>query len=156
MSPDRRSPCPSAHPPELIEQAAGARARHGATVRVVLDTHVVLWWLVDDPALSTEARMAIADPGNDVLVSAASVWEIAIKQALGKLRAPGDLLAQFERHRFRRLPVTDVHALRAGALPRLHDDPFDRMLVAQAAQEGLCIATRDPAFAGYGVPLPAA
>lgn len=125
-------------------------------MRVLLDTHVLLWWLGDDPALSAEARAAIADPGSDVLVSAASVWEISIKQALGKLRAPDDLLVQLERHRFWRLPVTDVHALRAGALPRLHDDPFDRMLVAQAAQEGLCIATRDPAFAAYDVPLLAA
>lgn len=125
-------------------------------MRLLLDTHVVLWWLAADAGLAAPVRAAIADPANEVAVSAASVWEVAIKAALGKLRAPHGLLDELERHRFSQLPVTGEHALRAGALPRHHDDPFDRMLVAQAEIEDMCVVTRDPAFAAYGVPLLAA
>ena len=125
-------------------------------MRLLLDTHALLWWLAGGAELSAEARAAIAEPGNQVLVSAASVWEIGIKQARGKLRAPEGLLEQIERHRFRLLPIEGAHALGAAALPPLHPDPFDRMLVAQAQAEGLCIVTRDPAIPAYAVPIIAA
>ena len=121
-------------------------------MRLLLDTHVLLWWLADDAGLGAEARAAIAGGDAYVAVSAASAWEIAIKQRLGKLRAPDDLAAQLARHRFVPLAVTVPHALRAGALPLLHDDPFDRMLVAQAELEGLTVVTRDAAIGRYGVP----
>jgi PIN domain nuclease of toxin-antitoxin system len=121
-------------------------------VRLLLDTHALLWWLSDDPALSQVARAAIARPDADVAVSAASGWEVSIKSALGKLTAPNDLEAQLARHRFRPLAITVGHALMAGSLPRHHDDPFDRMLVAQAGSEGLTLVTRDPRIGLYGVP----
>jgi PIN domain nuclease of toxin-antitoxin system len=113
---------------------------------------VLLWWLADR-ALSRDVRDAIADPGNEVSVSAATAWEISIKKALGKLSAPDDLEEQFEDGGFAPLTITVAHALAAGSLPRHHDDPFDRMLVAQARIEGLTIATRDNRFALYGVPI---
>jgi PIN domain nuclease of toxin-antitoxin system len=121
-------------------------------VRLLLDTHALLWWLGDDPVLSQAARAAIGRPEADVTVSAASAWEVSIKRALGKLIAPSDLEEQLARHRFSSLPVTVTHALLAGSLPRHHDDPFDRMLVAQARIEGLTLVTRDPRIGSYGVP----
>jgi PIN domain nuclease of toxin-antitoxin system len=120
-------------------------------VRLLLDTHVLLWWLADDPSLVEEAGSTIADPRSVVFVSAATAWEIAIKQALGKLDAPSDLERQIEMNRFEPLSITIGHAYSAGTLPRHHDDPFDRMLVAQALTEGLTIATRDPRLGRYGV-----
>ena len=125
-------------------------------MRLLLDTHVLLWWLADDARLGVEARTAIADGGAHVAVSAASAWEIAIKQRLGRLRAPDDLAAQLAQHRFVPLAVTVPHALRAGALPPVHNDPFDRMLVAQAELEGLTVVTRDASIGRYGVPILAA
>lgn len=97
------------------------------------------------------AREAIADGNNLVVVSAASAWEISIKKALGKLQAPDDLPAVITECNLEPLPITLQHATLAGALPRHHDDPFDRMLVAQAMQEGLTVVTGDSAFASYGV-----
>jgi PIN domain nuclease of toxin-antitoxin system len=120
-------------------------------VRLLLDTHVLLWWLADDPSLGEEARAGISDPGSSVFVSAATVWEVSIKRALGKLEAPSDLLRQIEFNRFEPLSITVSHAYTAGALPRHHDDPFDRMLVAQAMMEGLTLLTRDPRMSRYGV-----
>ena len=120
-------------------------------MRLLLDTHALLWWLADDPALSEPARAAIMNEANAVYVSAASAWEIAIKAAAGKLVAPGDLEAQLRHHRFDPLPITLNHALAAGALPNHHQDPVDRMLVAQAMAEGLTIATRDRRIPRYGV-----
>ena len=125
-------------------------------MRLLLDTHVLLWWLADDARLGVEARTAIAAGDAQVAVSAASAWEIAIKQRLGKLRAPDDLAAQLAQHRFVPLAVTVPHALRAEALPPVHDDPFDRMLVAQAELEGLTVVTRDADIGRYGVPILAA
>lgn len=121
-------------------------------MRLLLDTHALLWWLSDDGSLTQAARAAIARPESDVAVSAASAWEISIKCALGKLSAPSDLEAQLVRHRFSALPISVAHAVMAGALPRHHDDPFDRMLVAQARIEGLTLVTRDPRIGLYGVP----
>jgi PIN domain nuclease of toxin-antitoxin system len=120
-------------------------------VRLLLDTHALLWWLSDDPSLSEVARAAIATPDADVAVSAASAWEISIKSGLGKLTAPDDLETQLVRHQFRPLGITVAHALAAGSLPRHHDDPFDRMLVAQARIEGMTLVTRDARIGLYGV-----
>lgn len=120
-------------------------------MRLLLDTHVLLWWLADDPALGEEARARISDPGSSVFVSAATVWEVSIKQALGKLEAPSDLTSQLELNRFEPLSIDVFHAYAAGALPRHHDDPFDRMLVAQAMKEGLVLLTGDARMSRYGV-----
>ena len=120
-------------------------------MRLLLDTHVLLWWLADDPSLSGEAKEGVSAADSSVFVSAASAWEISIKQALGKLEAPSDLVRQIEVHRFEPLPLTVSHAYAAGALPRHHDDPFDRVLVAQAVAEGLTLVTKDPRMGLYGV-----
>lgn len=120
-------------------------------MRLLLDTHVLLWALADDPSLSTAARAAIVDGRNRVVASAVSAWEITIKRSLGKLRAPADLAEAVAAHRFTPLAVSLEHALAVGALPDLHRDPFDRLLVAQAGVEGLTIVTRDRAIARYDV-----
>lgn len=119
--------------------------------RLLLDTHALLWWLVDDPALSLPARDALADPGNEPLVSAASVWEIAIKRSLGKLTAPDDLPDRIAEQGFSWLPVNAAHAWQVRALPAHHRDPFDRLLIAQALTERLPIITTDARFTDYGV-----
>lgn len=111
----------------------------------------MIWWLADDRSLRREARDAIADGGTVVAVSAATAWEVAITRAAGKLDAPDDLEDQLERHHFAPLPITIPHVLRAGALPPHHDDPFDRMLVAQAELDGFTIVTRDANIPRYGV-----
>lgn len=118
---------------------------------LLLDTSVLLWWLSDDPSLSTGVRARIADPEAVVFVSAATAWEIAIKAALGRLTAPDDLADQVRASGFSELPISIADGLVAGALPRHHDDPFDRMLIAQARRSGLGVVTRDQAFAAYGV-----
>lgn len=121
-------------------------------MRLLLDTRAVLWWLADE-GLTTQARDAIADPANLVAVSAVSAWEISIKKALGKLSAPEDLEQQIHSNGFVPLPINISHGVAAGRLDRHHEDPFDRMLVAQALAEGLTIVTRDNRFADYGVAL---
>ena len=121
-------------------------------MRLLLDTHALLWSLGDPDRLDAEARGAIQDAQNDVLVSAASVWEMAIKSALGKLSTPDDLLAQLRLNRFDALDVTLHHAQAVEHLPMLHRDPFDRMLVAQARSDGLRLVTRDPLVQQYDVP----
>ena len=118
----------------------------------LLDTHVLLWWLADDRRLGAGARALVAGPDNAVYVSAASVWEIGMKRALGKLDAPDDLIDAVERSGFDPLPIGLAHAELAGALPRHHDDPFDRMLVAQAMAEGATLVTADARLAAYAVP----
>lgn len=120
-------------------------------MRLLLDTHVLLWWLADDPTLSRPARQAIAAADSAVFVSAASAWEISIEKALGKLEAPSDLESQLDLNRFEPLSITVGHGYAAGALPRHHDDPFDRLLVAQAKSEDLVVVTRDRRFDLYGV-----
>jgi PIN domain nuclease of toxin-antitoxin system len=122
-------------------------------VILLLDAHAILWWLADDPTLATAARSAIADPTNDVLVSAASIWEIAIKRAIGKLVAPDGLVEACEAVGFDVLPILGSDAERAGALPLHHRDPFDRMLVAQAQRVGAFIVSRDAAFDAYDAPV---
>ena len=121
-------------------------------MRLLLDTHILLWWLSDDASLSDAARIAIRDPASGVFVSAAAAWEIAIKHALGKLEFP---VAQFSRilakEGFEPLGITVDHAVIAGELPPFHNDPFDRMLVAQAQHEGLTLVTADPMIRRYAV-----
>ena len=121
-------------------------------MRLLLDTPTLLWWLADED-LNAQAREAIADPANLVAVSAASAWEISIQKALGKLAAPDDLEQQVQTGGFVPLPISIAHGIAAGRLPRHHEDPFDRMLIAQALAEGLTIVTRDKRFADYGVPV---
>jgi PIN domain nuclease of toxin-antitoxin system len=120
-------------------------------VILLLDAHTVLWWLADDATLDPIARAAIADPSNAALVSAASIWEIEIKRALGKLTAPTGLLDAIDGAGFSVLPITGPDAERAGSLPPHHRDPFDRMLVAQADRVGAIVVSRDTVFAAYGM-----
>lgn len=121
-------------------------------MRLLLDTHVLLWWLSDDRKLPKNARGIIANPDNDVLVSSASMWEISIKTALGQLEIElDDLEDAIARNGFRSLPIGFRHALTAGRLPAVHRDPFDRMLVAQASVEELRVVSHDRVFERYGL-----
>ena len=120
-------------------------------MQLLLDTHALIWWLSKDSKLSVEAKDAIADPDNIVFVSAASAWEIAIKKSLGKLQAPDDLKIQIEEKRFTPLDINIDHALAVEKLPLHHQDPFDRILIAQAISENLIIVTRDKKFEDYEV-----
>lgn len=124
-------------------------------MRVLLDTHALLWWLSDDTALPRSARKIIAETRNTVLVSAASAWEIATKVRLGRLPAAADLVSDFcgqvEREGFDLLPISADHGIRGGLLPGPHRDPFDRMLIAQAQAENLAVITNERVFESYGV-----
>ncbi len=124
-------------------------------MRLLLDTHALLWWMSDDPAMPSSARKLLANPGNTILVSSASAWEIATKFRIGKLPDADDLLVDFEgylaREHFEAFPISLDHAVRAGLLPGPHKDPFDRMLIAQAQAETLPIVSNDAAFDGYGI-----
>lgn len=123
-------------------------------MRLLLDTHALVWWWTNDPRLPARARAAIAAPGSTVFVSAVSAWEITTKHRVGKWPEVERLIAEFtsllRRSRFQALPITMEHAHRAGALPGPHRDPFDRMLIAQGALEALPIVTADAVFAAYG------
>lgn len=120
-------------------------------MNLLLDTHAVLWWLDDDPTLSDAARAEISDPENTVYLSAVAVWEMRIKQGIGKLDLPDDFEEVLDGQAFSKLPVTVDHAHTIAGLPMIHRDPFDRMLVAQAVVEGMTIVTRDRRIAEYGV-----
>ena len=120
-------------------------------MNLLLDTHILLWWLAGSSRLSRSAKAAIS--GSQTYISAATAWEIAIKTALGKLVFRGDLQAQLRLNHFLDLPVTIGHALAAGRLPPHHHDPFDRVLVAQASVESLTLVTSDAHLQAYGVPL---
>lgn len=119
-------------------------------VRLLLDTHVFLWWLGDDPKLSARLRKVISETENEILVSSVSAFEITTKFRLGKLPTAAlivhEIPEHIERAGFRGLPLTSVHASRAGLLPHPHRDPFDRLLAAQALLEGLPIASVDDVF----------
>ena len=117
---------------------------------LLLDTHVVLWWLTDDPALSDDIKTRL-DHDPDVYVSAATVWEVTIKQAAGKLTEPADLPERIRGSGFADLAISSEHAIAAGRLPLIHRDPFDRMLVAQAQCEDFTLVTRDPQCQKYEV-----
>lgn len=116
---------------------------------LLLDTHVVLWWLEDDATLDSAVKDRL-DVDSEVFVSSATVWEIGIKQALGKRTGDGDLAERVRDSGFASLPILADHAIAAAALPLHHRDPFDRMLIGQAACEGLTLMTRDRSFAAYG------
>ncbi|HEY1935503.1 MAG TPA: type II toxin-antitoxin system VapC family toxin [Acetobacteraceae bacterium] len=124
-------------------------------MRLLLDTHVALWAIADAPRLPARARALIADPDNDIVVSAATIWEIAIKHALARGR-PDDMpisgqeaLGYFRDAGFELLSIAPAHAAAVETLPRLHADPFDRVLVAQALATPLCLLTHDPQVARY-------
>lgn len=123
----------------------------------LLDTHSLLWWLFNDRRLSRRARALIADPDNELLVSAASAWEIATKHRLDKLPSASvlvkDIPGWVQRAGFRELPVTVAHAQRAGTWPQPHRDPFDRMLAAQSVLEGISVIGRDKQLHEFGVSL---
>ena len=127
----------------------------GSPVGLLLDTHALIWWWTDDPRLTPPARAAIADPARVAHVSAASAWELATKHRLGKWPEAGVVLDQFDdllrRSRFAALPITPAEARTAGALDWAHRDPFDRMLLAQAAALGLALVSGDAAFSGRGI-----
>ena len=124
-------------------------------MRALLDTHAFLWGNEDPVRLSRQARHVIEDPANEIFFSAASAWEIAIKHARGRLDLPEPpdsfIVSRVTRLRLEPLPVEISHALRAGGLPQLHRDPFDRILVAQAQVEGIPILTSDANIARYDV-----
>lgn len=121
-------------------------------MRLLLDTHVVLWWLTDDPTLPDDIKTRL-DHDPDVYLSSATVWEVAIKQSAGKLLEPSDLPERIRDSGFTELAINSEHAIAAGRLPLIHRDPFDRMLVAQAQCEGLTLVTRDPQCQKYKVAI---
>jgi PIN domain nuclease of toxin-antitoxin system len=121
---------------------------------VLLDAHALLWWLENDRRLSIGARKAIQEPTTQVFVSAGSLWEIAIKHRIGKLKAPkliDDFQRELDAEGFVELPISAKHAIRAALLPANHKDPFDRLLIAQAEIENVPIVSRDSEFDNYGV-----
>lgn len=126
-------------------------------MRYLLDTHVWLWWQAEPERLGSKARRLIEDSGTALLFSAASAWEISIKCKLGKLELKGNpeslLPAELAKDGIVVLPVSLAHALRAGGLPPHNQDPFDRMLIAQAQLDNLTLITADPKFSGYKVHL---
>jgi PIN domain nuclease of toxin-antitoxin system len=119
-------------------------------LRLLLDTHVLIWWAREEP-LHPDASLAIADPGHRIAVSAASIWEAEIKAVAGRLGLGRNLWREAEARGFEQLAITSAHAVQAARLPQHHEDPFDRMLVAQAQLEGFTIVTRDPVFDRYPV-----
>jgi PIN domain nuclease of toxin-antitoxin system len=126
-------------------------------MRLLLDTHSFIWWIDDDGRLSAPARAIVRDRANEVFVSIASIWEIAIKVGVGRLRMPSELRAfladQIARTRFSLLPIAFEHVVAVHALPQHHRDPFDRLLIAQCQREGLSLVSRDSKFARYDVDL---
>ncbi len=121
-------------------------------MNLLLDTHVFIWWNSGGSRLGKAAIAAIADPANETYVSAASVWEIAVKRQLGRLIYSGSPLDAIERCGFLALPILAAHAELVGTLPPLHADPFDRMLIAQAQFASLTLVTSDRKVAAYAVP----
>jgi PIN domain nuclease of toxin-antitoxin system len=119
-------------------------------LKLLLDTHILLWWLDANPQLSEEAVRLIREPENTIFVSAVSLWEIWLKQSLGKLRLPANFLERLAAESFESLPLTGAQTARIGNLEWVHRDPFDRMLIAQAQAENLVLLTADEALAGYG------
>ncbi len=119
-------------------------------MRILLDTHLLLWWLAGSSELPPGARPLLQNPENPVFVSAVSMWEIWLKQSLGKLRLPADFERRFTEEPFESLPLTAAQARRVALLPWHHRDPFDRMLVAQASVENLILLTADARLNAYG------
>lgn len=122
-------------------------------MKLLLDTHTALWWLLDDERLGVDASRELTEDRNQILLSAAVVWEVSIKRSLGKLRAPPDFAAILLESGAQPLPITLDHAAAVESLPWHHRDPFDRLLLAQALSEGAAIVSRDEALLQYGVSL---
>lgn len=124
-------------------------------MRLLLDTHALLWWLADDASLPELARKNISSRAHTIQVSAASAWEIATKYRIGKLPEGAELASRFDSildsESFDTLPISTIHGIRAGLLPGPHRDPFDRMLIAQAQSEGLTVVSNDKIFDEYKV-----
>jgi len=124
-------------------------------VDLLLDTHALIWWMTNSPALPNPIRRLMVDKKNTIVVSAASAWEMATKVRLGRLPAASDITRNFQEYMaqsgFESLPVSADHGIRAGMLPGPQRDPFDRMLIAQAQAEGLTIVSNEVTFDGYGV-----
>ena len=123
---------------------------------LLLDTHLLLWAAGEPERLSEQTRVLLLDPANSLMFSAASIWEIAIKKALGRddfLVDPRRLWRMLLAHGYRQLPISAEHAVAVGALPPLHKDPFDRILVAQAKTEAIILLTADSRVADYGEPV---
>ena len=118
-------------------------------MNILLDTHILLWWLADNKALSKKGRSLISDEKNMIFVSAATAWEIIIKKALGKLTAPDNLKEALLENNFKDLSMTLAHTEAIKNLPLIHHDPFDRMLIAQAKCESLTLLTADEKFGQY-------
>lgn len=119
---------------------------------LLLDTHVVLWWLADDAELDAATKDRL-DVEPEIFISSATVWEVGTKQALGKLAGESSLAEHVRDSGFAVLPISAHHAIAASGLPLHHRDPFDRMMIGQALVEGLTVMTRDRAFNAYGVPI---
>ena len=122
-------------------------------MNLFLDTHALLWWLDDSPTLSETGRSAIADPNNLIVLSAVVIWEIRIKQAVGKLEIPPNFYQIVKNQGFELLSITSQHANAVRELPMHHRDPFDRMIIAQAKLERLSVVTHDTIFKKYGIPV---
>ena len=122
-------------------------------MKLLLDTHIVLWWFENNPLLSAQARNAIGEGKNDVFVSAVSTWEMTIKKALKKLSFPDDIEERMRAHRFISLPITQAHTFAVGKLPRHHNDPFDRLPVAQADVEEMTLVTHDKQLQDYDITI---
>lgn len=122
-------------------------------MRLLIDSHVLLWWFEGADRLGAAAREAIRDGENEAFVSAATLWELSIKQAAGKLEVGVDLREHSAEQGFRELPVSGQHAVAVRNLPLHHRDPFDRMLVAQAGIEGLTLMTADRDLTVYDIPI---
>lgn len=122
-------------------------------MNILLDTHICLWWLDDSPELKPEARRILSNADNIVIVSAVVIWEIRIKQAIGKLAIPPDFFEVLNNQGFEFIPITPNDAHAVGDLPLHHRDPFDRMLIAQSLSGGLTILTHDLQFSKYDAPI---
>lgn len=122
-------------------------------MNVMLDTHIVLWWLFDSTKLSKKSRSLISDSNNFIFVSVATGWEIAIKKSIGKLIAPDDFSKALQINGFQPISITLEHAELAGSLPHHHDDPFDRMIIAQSKIENLTLLSNDKLFKLYDINL---
>ena len=122
-------------------------------MQYLLDTHALIWWLANDPSLDPNAKAEIASPNNLIFVSAASTWEISIKKAIGKLDSPEDIMKQIAKNKFKSLPINIEETLTIETLPPHHQDPFDRILIAQAQVFDLTIITRDRQFSLYDLNL---
>jgi len=119
-------------------------------MKLLLDTHILLWWLANDPALPPLGRQLIADPNHAVFLSAVTLWEIWLKHSIGKLTLPVDFEERLAKEQFESLPLAAAHTKAVASLPWIHRDPFDRMLVAQAMTANLKLLTVNDTLASYG------